>query len=207
MGDGTAFDVGVDARFLNNRLTFGMVSTTRIPSTRILTLTPPLATGTTEHGEEHRQGEQPRLRVRLGWQDQVGEFTYGVNANLATISSEVKEMEGARIVNDLSDFVYFDKGQPMWSYYGYKYLGVNPEDGSAIYYDKDKSGTIDDKDKVYLGSAIPDFTYGITLNAAYKGFDLTVFGSGSHGGLLSLYGARLTPSATSPPNCGRIRGT
>ena len=44
-----------------------------------------------------------------------------------------------RIVNDLSDFVYFDKGQPMWSYYGYKYLGVNPEDGSAIYYDKDKS--------------------------------------------------------------------
>ena len=133
-----------------------------------------------------------------GWQDQVGEFTYGVNANLATISSEVKEMEGARIVNDLSDFVYFDKGQPMWSYYGYKYLGVNPEDGSAIYYDKDKSGTIDDKDKVYLGSAIPDFTYGITLNAAYKGFDLTVFGSGSHGGLLSLYGARLTPSANKP---------
>lgn len=86
----------------------------------------------------------------------------------------------------------------MWSYYGYKYLGVNPEDGSAIYYDKDKSGTIDDKDKVYLGSAIPDFTYGITLNAAYKGFDLTVFGSGSHGGLLSLYGARLTPSANKP---------
>ena len=49
-----------------------------------------------------------------------------------------------------------------------------------------------------LGSAIPDFTYGITLNAAYKGFVLTVFGSGSHGGLLSLYGARLTPSANKP---------
>ena len=72
----------------------------------------------------------------------------------------------------------------MWSYYGWKYLGVDKEDGSAIYYDKDENGTIDDKDKVYLGSAIPDFTYGITLNAAYKGFDLTVFGSGSYGGEL-----------------------
>ena len=32
-----------------------------------------------------------------------------------------------------------------------------------------------------IGSGIPDFTYGITLNAAYKGFDLTVFGTGSQG--------------------------
>ena len=72
------------------------------------------------------------------------------------------------------------------------------EDGSAIYYDKDENGTIDDKDKVYLGSAIPDFTYGITLNAAYKGFDLTVFGSGSYGGELMLSAARNTPAANKP---------
>jgi hypothetical protein len=31
------------------------------------------------------------------------------------------------------------------------------------------------------GSGIPKFTYGITLNAEYKGFDLTVFGTGSAG--------------------------
>ncbi|MCE6984387.1 hypothetical protein EI534_44965, partial [Pseudomonas frederiksbergensis] len=38
-----------------------------------------------------------------------------------------------------------------------------------------------DDDKMDLGSAIPDFTYGITLTAAYKGFDLAVFGSGASG--------------------------
>ena len=27
----------------------------------------------------------------------------------------------------------------------------------------------------------PSFTYGITLNASYKGFDLTVFGTGAAG--------------------------
>ena len=32
-----------------------------------------------------------------------------------------------------------------------------------------------------IGNAIPNITYGITLTAAYKGFDLTVFGTGSGG--------------------------
>ncbi len=40
---------------------------------------------------------------------------------------------------------------------------------------------IGDADQTEIGSAIPDFTYGITLTAAWKGFDLTIFGSGSHG--------------------------
>ena len=79
------------------------------------------------------------FEFELGWQDQAGEFSYGVNANLATINSEVKKLEGPRILDGI---VAFDKGQPMWSYYGWKYLGVDKEDGSAIYYDKDENGTV-----------------------------------------------------------------
>jgi len=74
---------------------------------------------------------------------------------------------------------------------------VNSEDGSAIYYDKDRNGTIDDQDKVYLGTPIPDFTYGITVNLAWKGFDFTLFGSGSHGNKL-LYYVGTTPQANRP---------
>jgi hypothetical protein len=33
----------------------------------------------------------------------------------------------------------------------------------------------------YIGKAIPDYTYGITINLAYKGFDLNIFGSGVGG--------------------------
>ena len=32
-----------------------------------------------------------------------------------------------------------------------------------------------------MGSGIPDFTYGLTVNMAYKGFDLLVLGAGSQG--------------------------
>lgn len=188
-------DVGVDARFLNNRLTFGMDFYNKNTVDQLVILTPPLSTGTTSMAKNVGKVNNHGFEFELGWQDQAGEFSYGVNANLATINSEVKKLEGPRILDGI---VAFDKGQPMWSYYGWKYLGVDKEDGSAIYYNKDENGTIDDKDKVYLGSAIPDFTYGITLNAAYKGFDLTVFGSGSYGGELMLSAARNTPAANKP---------
>ena len=188
-------DVGVDARFLNNRLTFGMDFYNKNTVDQLVILTPPLSTGTTSMAKNVGKVNNHGFEFELGWQDQAGEFSYGVNANLATINSEVKKLEGPRILDGI---VAFDKGQPMWGYYGWKYLGVDKEDGSAIYYDKDENGTIDDKDKVYLGSAIPDFTYGITLNAAYKGFDLTVFGSGSYGGELMLSAARNTPAANKP---------
>ena len=188
-------DVGVDARFLNNRLTFGMDFYNKNTVDQLVILTPPLSTGTTSMAKNVGKVNNHGFEFELGWQDQAGEFSYGVNANLATINSEVKKLEGPRILDGI---VAFDKGQPMWSDYGWKYLGVDKEDGSAIYYDKDDNGTIDDKDKVYLGSAIPDFTYGITLNAAYKGFDLTVFGSGSYGGELMLSAARNTPAANKP---------
>lgn len=188
-------DVGVDARFLNNRLTFGMDFYNKNTVDQLVILTPPLSTGTTSMAKNVGKVNNHGFEFELSWQDQAGEFSYGVNANLATINSEVKKLEGPRILDGI---VAFDKGQPMWSYYGWKYLGVDKEDGSAIYYDKDDNGTIDDKDKVYLGSAIPDFTYGITLNAAYKGFDLTVFGSGSYGGELMLSAARNTPAANKP---------
>jgi hypothetical protein len=38
-----------------------------------------------------------------------------------------------------------------------------------------------EEDREDLGAGIPKFTYGITLNLEYKGFDLTVFGTGAYG--------------------------
>ena len=36
-------------------------------------------------------------------------------------------------------------------------------------------------DMTYIGKSIPDYTYGVIINLAYKGFDLNVFGSGVGG--------------------------
>lgn len=188
-------DVGLDARFLNNRLTFAMDFFDKNTTGQLVTMTAPLSTGTSTVTRNVGKVNNHGFEFELGWQDQVGEFSYSVNANLATLKTRVKELEGDRIWS--GDMVVFDVDKPVWSYYGWKYMGVNAEDGSAIYYDKDDNGTIDDQDKVYLGTPIPDFTYGITVNLAYKGFDFTLFGSGSHGNEL-LYYVGTTPQANRP---------
>ena len=43
-------------------------------------------------------------------------------------------------------------------------------------------GQITDADKTMLGKGMADVTYGITLTAGWKGFDVVVFGTGAAGG-------------------------
>ena len=50
-----------------------------------------------------------------------------------------------------------------------------------MFHDLDNSGDLNDGDLDYIGDAIPDFTYGITLTAGWKGLDFTLFGTGSQG--------------------------
>ena len=53
--------------------------------------------------------------------------------------------------------------------------------GDVKFLDLNKNGKIDESDKTMIGDPHPDFTYGITLNLAYKGFDLAVTGYGVAG--------------------------
>ena len=77
----------------------------------------------------------------------------------------------------------FEKGYPIWYFRGFKYDGVDQATGAPKYLDKDGKSvaTVTDNDKVYLGEGIPNLTYGITVNLAWKGFDLVVFGTGVAG--------------------------
>lgn len=53
--------------------------------------------------------------------------------------------------------------------------------GDVRYKDQNEDGVIDDNDKVILGSPLPKFTYGISFNLEYKGFDFSAFFNGTYG--------------------------
>ncbi len=53
--------------------------------------------------------------------------------------------------------------------------------GDTKYKDLNHDGVIDANDQTDLGSPLPKFTYGINNTFGYKGFDLTVFFTGSYG--------------------------
>ena len=133
------------------------------------------------------------FEFELGWRDHVGDLQYSINTNLSTVHNEVLELhntidriEGQKggisgLNNDIR--TAFEVGQPIWYFRGYKFAGVNKETGAAQYYNKDGEivETVTDNDLQYIGKAIPDFTYGITVNLAWKGFDFTLFGTGTAG--------------------------
>ena len=98
----------------------------------------------------------------------------------------------------------FETGHTLWYFCGYKYAGVDQETGKPQYYGyvpvidevtgeqkldaegnpMTEIGLKDapvETDMMDLGSGIPKFTYGITINLEYKGFDFTVFGTGASG--------------------------
>jgi TonB-linked SusC/RagA family outer membrane protein len=72
-------------------------------------------------------------------------------------------------------------GQPLGTFWGLMYLGVDPATGDAIYQDTDGDGEISDRDATVIGNAQPAFLGGITNTLSWKGFDMSVFFQFSYG--------------------------
>ena len=190
-------DLGVDARFFNNRLTFGFDWFNKNTEGLIVRIAPLAEIGVSAQtpvnaGSVNNTG----LEFEMGWQDNIGDFHYSLNGNFSTLKNKVTYLdplagEGVKQGSHFANYklyTWFEEGYPLWYLNGYKYAGIGP-DGYAQFYDKegkihDSSDPITENDRQFLGSTIPSYQYGITLRLDWKGVDLTVFGTGSGGNYL-----------------------
>ena len=191
------FNVGFNSRFLRDRLTFDFDVFDKNTHDLIVSTAAPANTGAStvfvNAGKVNNRG----LEIELGWRDRIGDFTYSFNGNISFLKNKVVKgpsstrINGAAMTN-MEPSTYFEEGYPIWYLCTYVLEGINPNTGRAIYknihedYDKDGKPIIDAKDREYTGSAIPDYTYGLTLNLGYKNFDLTIYGTGV-GGVQKLF--------------------
>ena len=191
------FNVGLDLRFLQDRLavtldwfdkkTKDLIVTGVTTSTIVGIGASPLNAGNIDN---------KGLEIELRWKDQIGEFNYGVAANFSTLHNEVtylhptlKDGIGGTSVRNYGSVTRFEKGYPAWHLYGYEFVGVKPETGEALFNHYLEDGTLDaepttapsDSDRRHLGSGIPTYNYGLTLNAGWKGIDFVLFLSGAGG--------------------------
>lgn len=150
----------------------------------------------------------------IGHRNQIGEVSYNINGNFSIINNKVMSL-GVGNVEQLNGMVGNGSNlfinYPIEMYYGYKTDGVfltdkevsewadqtkvNPNSQAGDIRFKDISGpdgkpdgVVDPNyDRVYLGSRIPKYTFGLNLGAEYKGFDIQVQLQGVAGvkGLLS----------------------
>jgi len=185
------FDLGLDARFLDNRLSLTVDWYRKVTKDLLVSIKPFPELGfnsqTVNSGEVLNTG----FDIEAGWRDHIGDFKYSISANFSPLKNEVQKVNSMLprySQGGISGFNQkvqstFESGHTIWYFRGYQYAGVNPETARPMYVAQDGSLTdapVED-DMVDLGSGIPKFTYGVTLNLEWKGFDLTVFGTGASG--------------------------
>ena len=178
---------GIDGLLFKGRMNFSIDYFTKKTKDLLVNgTTPSLVIGGTTSPINAGNVSNKGFEFELGWRDNIGDFSYGIRGNLATLKNEVTYIDpsitrlpGSKFHN--YTITYFEQGYPVYYFRGYKFTGVDPKTGNPQFADLDNSGDISDGDLTDIGNAIPNFTYGITLTAAYKGFDFTLFGSGASG--------------------------
>lgn len=181
-------NLGLDLRFFDHRLTTTVDFYNKLTDGLLVSSVAPLVTGASTVFQNLGEVTNSGVEVELGWKDKIGEFSYDVRGNFATVNNNVKKykgegtrIQGSRMLASSSYITFFEEGYPLWYIRGYELEGVDATTGEPIFADHDGEAGITEADRTDLGSAIPNFTYGFTLSAAYKNFDISVYGTGASG--------------------------
>ena len=187
-------DVGLDARFFGNRLTLGLDWYTKDTKDLIVSISPIPEIGVSSTYVNAGSVNNKGLELELGWSDNIGDFSYSISGNISHLSNKVTYLDPSiyRLENGGPSYnnrmrTAFEVGYPIWYMRAYKYLGVDSE-GKPIIQDTNGDGVPGDADRVMVGKGIPDYTFGLTVNLAWKGFDFTLYGAGTQGNsIFNLY--------------------
>ena len=191
----TQTNLGLDFGFFNQKLT-GSVDVYKKVTDDILVLPPYLAV-IGEGGNQWINGasmENKGLEIALGYQNETnGGFRYEISGNVSFNDNKITKLPQS-VINNYGGNGTTDNilGRPINSMYGYVADGLfrtqDEVDNSAIqsgkglgrirYADLNGDGTIDDKDRTWIGNPNPGVMYGVNLNFSYKNFDLSTFWQG-----------------------------
>ena len=182
-------DLGIDARFFDSRLSISVDYFIKKTKDLIVSDTSPtLTVGNTVSPVNAGDVENKGWEFDLSWKDHIGSLEYSISGNLATLKNKVTYLDPSidRIAGAYYDYhtiSAFEKGLPVWYFRGYKVDHIDSETGNPLFVEADGTLTEDptSEAQTMIGSAIPDFTYGITLNLSWKNFDFVAFGQGSQG--------------------------
>ena len=181
-------DLGLDTRFLSNRLSFAVDYYDKRTKDLLFNLTVPSELGFTSAITNGGDVQNTGLEFEIGWRDRIKDFVYSVSANFSTLHNEVKSLAKGATTEyraDASSTNYkirtaFEEGHSIWHLDGYIYDGLDTN-GDPIIRDLNHDGVISTEDQTDIGNTIPTYTWGVNINLAWKGFDFMLNGYGQGG--------------------------
>lgn len=202
-------DIGLDARFINDRLSVTIDYFRKKTKDLIAPGNPPPFVGIGIPFVNTGSLENKGIEIELGYRSALTStgLKYDISANFTSVQNEVTELypgtqppAPGNVGTHWQNATRFVVGQPVWSVYGFKTDGIfqtqeqvnayiaengltgyNPRPGDPIVLDMNDDGQITSGDYTKIGSPHPTFYYGGRINLSYKGFDLLVFAQGQGG--------------------------
>ncbi len=181
-------DIGLDLRMLNDRINVTMDYFKKVTTDLITPNTPPLESGNNASAVNGGDVTNSGFEFELEFRKSVGDFTYSISGNFATLQNEVtylnptiQRISGGETSGASTFYTAFEEGLPVWYFRGYQTKGIDPVTGQPNFVDQNDDLIINENDKTFIGSAIPSITYGANINLAYKGFDVVATLQGQAG--------------------------
>ena len=202
----TTWGIGVDLGFLNGKVNATVDYYNRLTDGILISVDAPyefaLGSYLDNVGKMRNQG----VEISVNYNDKFGDVTFGAGFNVAYNKNKIESMPGKGYVSTgynqrnatgeeyNSYYIYQADGffssdeeaQKYMDYYwpsdGSKgtcpFSGGSFKGGDLKYVDTNGDGKINADDRIYAGSSVPRWTFGLNLNAAWKGFDLSLFFNG-----------------------------
>ncbi len=203
----TQTDVGLELSVLDQRLSLELDFFHRLTDDILVELSTPGHLGNGQ-GERIRYNAASVLNrgieFNLSWKDRIGDLGYNFNVLGNTVYNEVKGIGGNSGIDSVLVGGYLANGQsvtlsevgrPIGAFYGYVTDGIFQNQGELDSYphlsqagvgdlrfkDINGDGKIDGNDRAYIGSPIPDFVYGFSVDLDYKSWDFSIGFQGQMG--------------------------
>lgn len=206
----TMTNFGIDAGALGDKLLFTFDYFVKNTSDMIVNVPIPLFIGAAPPRVNAGDMENRGIELAINYRNYDRDFKYDIGLNFSRITNQVTNLGGGEpisggAVGPIGSVTRTEEGFEVAYFYGLRTDGIfndqaeldahtftdengdvtaiqpNAQPGDVKFVDLNNDGQIDDEDRTYLGSGTPDYTFGITASASYKGFDVSVFIQGVQG--------------------------
>lgn len=205
----TSINIGLDLGLFNNKLS-GVVNYYRNDTEDMLVLQRmPMSAGVNDPILNVGKIRNSGIEIELNYRNKIGQLGYTVTGIFSTLRNEVIELADEEQVLYGDGLKYGSthiptqtkEGYEIGSFFLYQENGIfqnmdevnahvnadgdllqeNAKPGDVRFKDMNNDGIIDEDDRVYSGTGLAKFEYGINIGLDYKGFDFSMFWQGVSG--------------------------
>lgn len=193
------YNVGIDMAMFNNRLEFSAEWYKNRAKDLLYGVPVPEQAGVDNSTVTMNAGtmDNSGFEFSATYRNRDHALKYEISANLSTLRNRVKSL-GFGTDSYLTGAYYTEVGKEIGKFYGWKYAGIirtqsqldelnqkavaagktayqsGANVGDCYYEDVNGDGTIDDNDRVVLGSGLAKMNFGVSAHLEYKNFDLSI---------------------------------